>query len=622
VSNPAPVKQFLEQLSGDLLILHDDASTQAAESLGLPSSTTCRVGHQPAQAPRTWGGVALMVADEAALRRAASVIGKLAHTRAMACWLGEARQVVSLVPRPEWPATVALQARWLESGTAFTAVRFRRVAPPHAVFAEFARSCLPSSRAGGGGLFVASLSPDLVALPVDTGLQLLAEPADASDPDAVVPPDVVLADHDSGVRLPVQDVIARAPSVVVTTDGPVGPLDEGVLNPRGYREVVELGPVSLRADGFVDEAGTLVSPFDPERGVTARNVRDLRGHLAVHLPEAGRGFLARRRTPSLSAPVVARAVAGLAMAGVPVVGAQLDEAARALLGPGLRDALGQAPDLTSPLSRDEHSVLLRRAGLREHSVLGWRCRVAGAAGIPHRPFPAVSIVMSSKREAHLEFALRQVARQRLDAELVLATHGYTADPSVVRERLGDRPHTLLHFPSDTVFGDVLAAAVAAASGDVVVKMDDDDWYGRDFLLDLLLARHYSGADVVGMTSEFMYLEELDRTIRRTDDSERNVQLVPGAALMVSKAFLADVGGYRPVRRDDDIHLLHAVHAAGGSVYRTHGLGLVVRRAGSGHTWDPGVDYFLDEKRVAATWEGFSPSRLLEVDPRDLPRALV
>ena len=59
----------------------------------------------------------------------------------------------------------------------------------------------------------------------------------------------------------------------------------------------------------------------------------------------------------------------------------------------------------------------------------------------------------------------------------------------------------------TFFGDVLTAASRAASSDVLLKVDDDDWYSPDAVHDLLMARRFSGADVVGMPSEFVYLDD-------------------------------------------------------------------------------------------------------------------
>ena len=61
-------------------------------------------------------------------------------------------------------------------------------------------------------------------------------------------------------------------------------------------------------------------------------------------------------------------------------------------------------------------------------------------------------------------------------------------------------------------------------------------------------------------------------------------------------------------------------SAGGRIYRTHGLGYVLRRAASGHTWDPGLGHFLDPQRVRDQWRGFHPSSLLELDDRDRPAA--
>jgi hypothetical protein len=173
--------------------------------------------------------------------------------------------------------------------------------------------------------------------------------------------------------------------------------------------------------------------------------------------------------------------------------------------------------------------------------------------------------------------------------------------------------------ADTPFGEVLNRAAARASGDVLVKMDDDDWYGPNFIADLRLARGYSGADVVGMPAEFFFLEQLWRTVRRPDTTERFTPIVAGATIMIGRSTLADIGGFRPMRRAVDAALLSAVRGGGGSIYRAQGLGFMVRRAATGHTWDPGLGYFLTRSRVSAQWHGFRPTGELAVADEDRPR---
>ncbi len=143
-------------------------------------------------------------------------------------------------------------------------------------------------------------------------------------------------------------------------------------------------------------------------------------------------------------------------------------------------------------------------------------------------------------------------------------------------------------------------------------MDDDDWYSPDAVADLLRARAYSGADLVGMPPEFHYLEERDLTVRRGHPSELYATFVAGGTMMVDRLMLREVGGFRPVRKYVDAQLLAAVRAAGGAIYRTHGLGYLLRRTSSGHTWQVDLDYLLDPDRVAATQDGFRPSRLMEL----------
>jgi hypothetical protein len=387
----------------------------------------------------------------------------------------------------------------------------------------------------------------------------------------------------------------HADEVPADLAGPLalGPLDERLLNPRGFlinasSPAVDLASLDL-AGGVTPE---LVASLRPVSGVRA----DLSGADQATL----------------------RSVAALGMAGVPVTA---PSAPAAELGATVAAALTAPVDLDDPLAREEHSVVLRRAALDTFSSFAWRRDVGRLAGVPVAVHPAVSIVLATRRPGQLEHALAQVARQRgvERLELVLAPHGFEVDVARVRELLGPAVAAqVVPASEDTLFGDVLAAAAAAAGGDVVMKMDDDDWYSPDAVADLLLARAYSGAELVGMPAELHYLVPKRMTVKRGHTSEHYARFVAGGTLMVDRELLREVGSFRSVRKYVDAQLLAAVRAAGAETYRTHGLGYLLRRDAEGHTWQVDMDYLLDPARVAATWEGFRPSRLLELDASDAP----
>ena len=50
--------------------------------------------------------------------------------------------------------------------------------------------------------------------------------------------------------------------------------------------------------------------------------------------------------------------------------------------------------------------------------------------------------------------------------------------------------------------------------------------------------------------------------------------------------------------------------SGGATYRAHGLGYVLRRTDSGHTWQADLDEL--RSRAVETWPGFHPGRLMEL----------
>ena len=469
------------------------------------------------------------------------------RTAALAVWLDEGATALSLTPRPEWPSLTMIRSRAVDGGW-LTVLRFGASVRVHRVIAELGRQSVWPDHAGQRGLVLAEEATDKVA----------ADPLVLSDPDPMVA---------------------------------LGPLDERLLNPMGFERDVD-GPV-------VD-----LSELDWGRGPTEALVRGLRANRGVHAD-----------LPQASPLLAARVIAGLAMAGVPLSSDRVATRVAAHLGEAVTAAITHEVDLADPQAREEHSVVLRRAALTAYSSAAWRTRLGELAGVRVAPQPAVSVVMATRRPDLLEHALAQVDRQRgVDRlELVLAPHGFEPDVAQVREALsggGGVEVQVVPQADDVVFGDVLHAAATAASGDVVLKMDDDDWYAPDVVADLLLARGYSGAELVGMPDDVYYLEPTDETVRLGQRTELYRQFVAGGTLMVDRGLLREVGGFRTVRRHVDAELIAAVRAAGGATYRTHGLGYMLRRTDSGHTWQADLDDL--RTRAVQVTPGFWPGRLMEL----------
>ena len=508
--------------------------------------------------------VAVTVRDRGELR--AMRVPRGVRSAALAIWLDEGTSALSMTPRPEWPELQLIRSRAVDAGW-LTVLRFAAPVPVHRVVEELGRQAVWPDQAGQRGVVIGFEATDKV--PADA---VIADWYDTWDDDADMSP------------------TGREP-LHVTDPDPVmelGRLDERVLNPTGFtREAAE--PVLDLAE------------LDWGRGPTEALVRRLRPAVGV-----------RAALPQAEPLLAARVMAGLAMAGIPLVADDLDAAVAAHLGPRVAAAITAPVDLTDDGAREEHSVLTRRAALTEFSSTAWRRRVGGLAGIRFAHQPAVSVVMATRRPDLLEHALGQVARQRgvERLELVLAPHGFEPDAARVGELAGNVTVQVVSQPEDVLFGDVLHAAARVASGDVVVKMDDDDWYAPDMVADLLLARSYSGAELVGMPDDVYFLEPRDETIRIGQPSEVYRQFVAGGTILVERGLLHEVGGFRSVRRHVDAQLIGAVRAAGGATYRTHGLGYILRRTDAGHTWQADLDDL--RSRAAESVPGFAPGRLMEL----------
>ncbi|QCR52980.1 glycosyltransferase [Brachybacterium sp. SGAir0954] len=260
---------------------------------------------------------------------------------------------------------------------------------------------------------------------------------------------------------------------------------------------------------------------------------------------------------------------------------------------------------------NEHTYTHRTRQVLESVGLGERAGrlgLSGAAGLP-----SVSALAATNRPGQIDHLLTQFAGQTgVQRQLIVTTHGFGAERSILdrARELGIEDVSVREAPQSWTLGACLNAAVERADGDVLSKMDDDDIYGPHYLHDLLHARAFSGADVVGKHAHYMYLAGTDATLLRFPWMEhRFTDRVMGPTITAGR----DVFGAHPfadISRGEDSTFLSDVVAAGGKVYSADRFSFTQMRHGEsgGHAWSASDRELLASADVA--WFGRNDAHVM------------
>ncbi len=295
----------------------------------------------------------------------------------------------------------------------------------------------------------------------------------------------------------------------------------------------------------------------------------------------------------------ARYLAQLAVAGIPF---RLTDDAPELIGAWIGDELvaasaGPIEHLFDADDRERLSVAQRRIALRRFTDWARWEDLTDLLDVRLRPRPTISAILATNRPEQLAHAAQQIANQNYEPlEPIFVLHGDGFGDDAARLVADRCPNARsIHVGHEVAFGSALNAGADLATGELITKMDDDDWYGADHLWDLVHAMEYSGAELIAKAAEWVYLSELDITMRRFNSgAESYTATMAGGTMMMRRSDFDAVGRFRRARRHIDLGLINDVRRLGGETYRTHGFGYLLNRNASGHTWDIGVDYFLEQ----------------------------
>ncbi|WP_227492457.1 glycosyltransferase [Brevibacterium sp. CFH 10365] len=239
---------------------------------------------------------------------------------------------------------------------------------------------------------------------------------------------------------------------------------------------------------------------------------------------------------------------------------------------------------------------------REHTYSQRAMTVMDSLNIAYEnPFPqSISTVVSTNRPDHLDNVIATHARQlHDDRQLVLVTHGFEvpADFAGRAKDAGIGDFVIVHVPGDRTLGECLNAGVAASSGDVIAKMDDDDIYGEHYLSDQLAALRYSTADLVGKQAHYLHLRGRNIVMCRFPEREhRFTDLVMGPTLIGRRDLFEQFPfAHRTLGEDTDFQ--RRLVEAGASIYSADRFNFVQVRGDHAHTWSVDDDLLLANSNV-------------------------
>lgn len=148
--------------------------------------------------------------------------------------------------------------------------------------------------------------------------------------------------------------------------------------------------------------------------------------------------------------------------------------------------------------------------------------------------PLVDVVCVSRRPGRAAVVTALFDAQTYQhRRLTIVTTVPAEDHPTILELRATHPEVRIVARPGATLGACLNEFVESAAAPLVAKWDDDDWYGPNYLLDLVLDRNATGATVTGKHSYFTYLEHLDSTYVRFPEREfRDTSFLAGGTLLI------------------------------------------------------------------------------------------
>lgn len=203
---------------------------------------------------------------------------------------------------------------------------------------------------------------------------------------------------------------------------------------------------------------------------------------------------------------------------------------------------------------------------------------------------SVSFFITTNRPRNLRLIFENVGRQIVQhKQIVILTHGFTVNGDQIDKLSHEfdlHDVILLTAPTSDTLGKNLNRLTEACTGDLLCRMDDDDFYAPNYARDLLHALEFSGAALVGKAATYIHFESKDSTILSYEGHEhRFTDFVRGASFFAPKETFTRYQ-FPEVATSEDSAFLQQIIEAGQKIYAADRFNFMVMRRENktSHTW--------------------------------------
>ncbi|MFK5690574.1 glycosyltransferase [Ornithinimicrobium sp. LYQ92] len=249
-------------------------------------------------------------------------------------------------------------------------------------------------------------------------------------------------------------------------------------------------------------------------------------------------------------------------------------------------------------SADERDAIAHRAQRRvwrdhtytSRAVTVMRTVLPGNDGRSYDTSVTTAVLVATNRPDQFTTIVDNIARQQviLDEVLILLDGFSVSEDEVdlLRALPNVRSFRLLAGDPEQALGVKLQELVTASTSGFLLRMDDDDYYGPNYVEDLRNAWRFSGADLVGKEASYLFFEARGATYLTIPHREHiYTDFVRGATFAGPRETFERVG-YAARTQGEDSDFLRRVKEHGGTVYAADRFNFVANRAAdkSRHTW--------------------------------------